>query len=65
MTVHWLDETTLQRKYYVLACRRVKGIHSFDVIAKEINDIHWQFQLESKVMRTTTDNGSNFVKAFT
>jgi len=64
MTVHWLDQTTLERKNSVLACCRVTGVHSFDVIAKEIHEIHWEFQVENMVVRTTTDNGSNFVKAF-
>ena len=64
MTCHWIDHHSLKREQAVLACRRVKGSHSFDVIAKEIENIHRDFQIETKVVRTTTDNGSNFVKAF-
>ena len=64
MTVHWIDEKLLQRKNHVLACRRLIGRHTYDVLAKEISEIHWEFQIERKVVMTTTDNGSNFVKAF-
>ena len=65
MTVHWIDQATLTRKKSVLACRRLKGRHTYDILAKEISDIHWDFQIDEKVIMTTTDNGSNFVKAFT
>lgn len=64
MTVHWLDPATRERKQGVLACRRLKGSHTFEVLAKAISDVHSKFQLEDKVRGTTTDNGSNFVKAF-
>jgi len=64
MTCHWIDQHSFQRKQAVLGSRRIKGCYSFDVVAKEIEGIHWDFQIENKVLRTTTDNGSNFVKAF-
>jgi len=64
MTCHWIDQHSFQRKQAVLGSRWIKGCHSFDVVAKEIEGIHWDFQIENKVLRTTTDNGSNVVKAF-
>ena len=63
-TIHWLDPTTRERKMAVLTVARLKGSHTYDVIAKAISDIHGRFHLHEKVRRTTTDNASNFVKAF-
>lgn len=64
MTVHWIDSSTLKREKSVLACRRLTGRHTHDVLAKHMSDIHVQFRIDDKVCETTTDNGSNFVKAF-
>lgn len=64
MTVHYIDPTSLERKMGVLACRRLKGRHTYDVVAKEIEMIHVEYGIENKVCSTTTDNASNFVKAF-
>ena len=49
MTVHWIDETTLTRKKSVWACRWLKGRHTYNILAKEINGIHWDFQIEKKL----------------
>lgn len=64
MTVHWIDPTTMKRKKSVLACRRLLGRHTFDILAKTMETVHMEFRIENKVKKTTTDNGSNFVKAF-
>ena len=53
----------MQRKKAVLACRRLKGGHTYDVLANIIQKIHWKIEIDGKVCMTTTDNGSNFVKA--
>lgn len=47
-----------------MALRRVRGSHTFDVIAEYVESIHSQFGIRRKTVRTTTDSGSNFVKAF-
>jgi len=64
MTVHWIDNCSLERKKGVLACKRLRGSHTYDVLAKNMDNVFWDFNIESKLECNTTDNGSNFVKAF-
>ncbi len=64
VTAHWVDPKSLERCSVALACRQLKGPHTFDVLACALNDIHSEFGIQYKVVRTTTDNGSNFLKAF-
>lgn len=52
------------RHHAVLTCSRVKGRHTYDVLAAAMQSVHAEFDLQDKLTRTTTDNGSNFVKAF-
>uniref|UniRef100_A0A1A8L117 HAT C-terminal dimerisation domain-containing protein n=2 Tax=Nothobranchius pienaari TaxID=704102 RepID=A0A1A8L117_9TELE len=63
VTVHWIN-STLQRNKAALACKRIKGSHTFDVIGAEIEEIHSTYGLHGKVVATVTDNASNFAKAF-
>ena len=64
MTVHWMDPGTLKRRKAAIACARLTGHHTYDVLAAKIIDIHEKFGLSGKISATVTDNGSNFVKAF-
>uniref|UniRef100_M4AVU6 BED-type domain-containing protein n=1 Tax=Xiphophorus maculatus TaxID=8083 RepID=M4AVU6_XIPMA len=65
VTLHWIHRaTTLERNKSALACRRIRGRHTYDVIGAEIKNIHSSYGLLNKVVATVTDNGSNFVKAF-
>ena len=64
MRAHWIDDQTLVRKSAAVACMRLKGHHTYDVIAAAIETIHTKYQIEKKVVLTVTDNGSNFAKAF-
>jgi KRAB domain-containing zinc finger protein len=64
VTVHWIDRGSFERKSACLALRRMKGKHTYDVIANALQQIHKEFAIEGKILRTTTDSGSNFVKAF-
>ena len=48
----------------MLACKRLFGKHTYDNLAKAVQGVHMTFGITDKVVGTTTDNGSNFVKAF-
>ena len=65
MTAHWIDPKTLQRQKAAIACTRMMGRHTYDVLASKIEQVHASYSLVGKVCATITDNGSNFVKAFT
>ena len=64
VTAHWLCQSTFERKSAVLACRRLLGSHTYRLLAEQLHKIHSEYGLKSKVVNTTTDSGSNFVKAF-
>uniref|UniRef100_A0A3Q2PK85 BED-type domain-containing protein n=1 Tax=Fundulus heteroclitus TaxID=8078 RepID=A0A3Q2PK85_FUNHE len=64
LTVHWISESTLERNKAALACWKICGRHTYDVIGAEMENIHSSYGLLNKVVATVTDNRSNFVKAF-
>ncbi|KAA0721319.1 hypothetical protein E1301_Tti021445 [Triplophysa tibetana] len=64
VTVHWIDSDILTISSGALACRRIKGRHTYDTLAEMLESVHMEFSIQNKVVLTTTDNGSNFVKAF-
>ncbi|KAL4131068.1 hypothetical protein QTP88_008419 [Uroleucon formosanum] len=64
VTCHWINSKSFKRESVSLACYHIKGHHTYDVIAKEIYKMHTTYKIQNKIVSTTTDNGSNFVKAF-
>ncbi|XP_030288346.1 uncharacterized protein LOC115590972 [Sparus aurata] len=64
VTAHWIQPTSLQRCCAALACKQLKGPHNFTALADALTEIHTEFNIRDKIVRTTTDSGSNFVKAF-
>lgn len=60
VTGHWIDPNSLKRCSAALACQQLRGAQTFDVLASALNDI----EIWGKIVQTTTDNGSNFIKAF-
>ena len=47
-----------------LSIRRIFGKHSYDLLARHLEKIHGEFGLLDKTRLTSTDPGSNFLKAF-
>nr|AFC96943.1 putative transposase [Carassius auratus] len=65
VTAHWINPGSLERhSAFALACKRLMGSHTFEVLASAMNDIHSEYEIRDKVVCTTTDSGSNFLKAF-
>ena len=64
VTAHWIEPETMDRCSAALVCKQLKGSHTFSVLAGALNDIHTEYNIRDKIVRTTTDNGSNFIKAF-
>ncbi|XP_063380400.1 uncharacterized protein LOC134667023 [Cydia fagiglandana] len=65
VTAHWINEATLERMSCVLSFNRFKGSHTYDKIAEMLFEVQSDFRLaHDQMISTTTDNGSNFVKAF-
>jgi len=65
VTAHWTTNESMIRHSAALACRRLRGAHTYDVLAESLNDVFTEYNLSiSKMVRCVTDNGSNFTKAF-
>ncbi|CAI5646499.1 uncharacterized protein LOC109202921 [Oreochromis niloticus] len=64
VTCHWIDDISLERHSAALACRPLKGSHTFDLLAAALEEIHSEYHIREKMSRMTTDSGSNFLKAF-
>lgn len=61
---HWIDPNTIKRVWAALSCERLQGSHTYDALAGAISSTHIKFGITKKAVSTTTDNVSNFVKAF-
>ncbi|XP_065319872.1 uncharacterized protein LOC135927658 [Gordionus sp. m RMFG-2023] len=64
ITVHWIDVEKLERLSAILACQRLQGRHTYDVISKALTAVFKEFHIQNKNICTITDNASNFSKAF-
>lgn len=64
VTVHFMDEGSLEKKSAALACQRLSGRHTYDVIASALHAVFLDYKILHKICVVITDNGSNFGKAF-
>lgn len=64
ITVHWIEEESLERKKGVLACKELKESQTAHLLGKELYNILQDFGVIGKVSAVTTDNGANYVAAF-
>ena len=62
--MHWIDPSTLKHCKAAIACARITGRHTYNVLAAKIESFHQSFGHFGKVSATVTDNRSNFIKAF-
>lgn len=63
--MHWLNKNDLPRVSYLLAMKRLKEKHSYDVTAfKSMESVYTELDINHKTTFSTTDNGSNCVKSF-
>ena len=63
ITVHYL-EANLTRQNFAIACRRLKGSHTFKTIAKALKEILYEWGIRWNTVGMVTDNATNFHKAF-
>lgn len=67
VTAHWIKpdlKHNCARRSAALACRRLVGSHTADLILNEIQTILQSYEIMDKVTKIVTDGGSNFVCAF-
>ena len=63
-TATFLEPETLERHVVALACRRIKGSHTWDVCANNIEEVLNEFNILNSTKMCTTDGASNFQKCF-
>lgn len=64
ITGNWIEPENLNRVSCLLAIKRIKGHHNYDILAQKITLVYEYYKISEKISYTTTDNASNFVKCF-
>lgn len=65
ITAHWICVLSLERKSACIALRRAHGSHTSEALSEIIERVLIEYNIITKVVKVVTDNGANFVKAFT
>ena len=63
VTASYLD-STMRRHSVAIACRRLEGSHTHDVLAKKLMEVLKEYNILAKTTGVVTDNAGNFAKAF-
>lgn len=63
ISVHFIDSEWI-RKSFILAFKHLNKRHTYDYLAKCINEVIDKYGINGKVRHVVTDGGSNFCKAF-
>ena len=58
-TIHWFDYISLKINSACLVIRRIKEIHTYDVLTIIIEDLHNEYEVIDKFRGSTTNNGSS------
>lgn len=63
ITLHWIDESSFERKSVALSCGHFASPHTNDRIAERLQIVNHEFGISERVDVIVSDNASNFVKA--
>lgn len=64
ITAHFIEPTTFKRQSAVISCERFLNPHTDKRIAEHLQLVCDTYGITEKVIATTTDNATNFLKAF-
>lgn len=64
VTAHWIDPVTYERQIATISCNRFTFPHTNERIAENLQIVCDSYEVREKIIATTTDNASNFLKAF-
>lgn len=64
VSVHYIDSSDFTLKSLLIACKQFPGTHNAYNTAQLLNSIYRRFELDDKIVATTTDNGGEFRAGF-
>ncbi|KAK3924294.1 hypothetical protein KUF71_002565, partial [Frankliniella fusca] len=59
VTAHWLHRDTLERRSAALACRRINGSQTYNVLATLLSDIFEKYGIKEKISSLTAEDSEN------